>query len=242
MSWLTRGLSSSVGLKFLMGATGILLVLFVVGHMLGNLQVFLGPDALNHYAAKLQGLGGFLWVIRFGLLAVFAVHVLTGIVLELGNRAARPVAYRRRDSLESTVFSRTMIWSGLALLAFVTYHLLHFTFHATNPEHVATTMLDGEEHKDVYRMVILGFQQAPIAISYVVAMGLLGFHLAHGVGSIFQSLGWNHPKYEPLWSRLGATVAVILVIGNVAMPLCVLLGVVGLPESGLQEAGLPAGN
>ena len=222
MSGFTRGLTSSVGLKFLMGITGGLLVLFVIGHMLGNLQVFLGREQLNAYAAKLQGLGGLLWVIRLGLFAVFALHVLTGIALTLKNRAARPIPYAGLQPLESTVFSRTMIWSGLALLAFVVYHLLHFTILPKDP---ALLLEDG--HVDVYGMVIAGFQDPAVTISYVVAMLLLGAHLAHGIASMFQSLGWNAPKYETLTNRLGLGLAAVLVLGNVSMPLSVLFGLIG---------------
>lgn len=222
MSGITRGLTSSVGLKFLMGITGGLLLLFVIGHMLGNLQVFLGRESLNAYAAHLQGLGGFLWVIRIGLFSIFAVHVLVGATLTLKNWKARPVGYARQEPLESTIFSRTMIWSGLALLAFVVYHLLHFTILPKDP---AWLLPDG--HVDVYSMVIAGFEQPAVTISYVIAMLLLGCHLMHGISSLFQSLGWNAPKYAGLTRGLGTVLAGILVLGNVAMPLCVLLGTIG---------------
>ena len=218
MSGILRGLTSSVGLKFLMGITGGLLVLFVVGHLVGNLQVFLGREQLNAYAAKLQGLGGLLWVIRLGLFSIFAVHILTGVTLTLKNWKARPIAYARQEPLKSTFFSRTMIWSGLALLAFIVYHLLHFTVLPEHPENGPI---------DVYGMVIAGFEQPAVTISYVIAMLLLGFHLMHGITSMFQSLGLNAPKYQGLTRGLGTLLAIVLVLGNVAMPLCVLLGVIG---------------
>ena len=222
MSGITRGLTSSVGLKFLMGLTGGLLILFVLGHMLGNLQVFIGREQLNAYAAKLQGLGGALWVIRLGLFSIFAVHVVTGAALTLKNWRARPVAYAQQKALESTIFSRTMIWSGLALFAFVVYHLLHFTILPKDP-----TLVMADGHIDVYGMVISGFQDPAVTISYVVAMLLLGFHLMHGITSMFQSLGWNASKYQGLTRKLGTGLAAILVLGNLAMPLCVLLGLIG---------------
>lgn len=230
MNWLARGLSSSVGLKFVAAVTGLCLLLFVLGHLLGNLQVFLGPEALNAYAAKLQGLGPFLWVIRGGLLLVFALHVYAVLRLQIRNWRARPIGYRGLEPLESTLASRTMIWSGLTLFAFLAYHLLHFTFHATNPAHAGA--LDAQGRTDVYRMVVLGFQQAPIAVSYAVAMGLLGLHLWHGVQSLFQSLGWRHPKYAAFVGGLGVVLSLLLVLGNVAMPLSVLFGLVGLPAGG----------
>jgi len=222
MSWIKRGLTSSVGLKFLMALSGLLLVLFTIGHMLGNLQVFLGREQLNAYAGHIQGLGGLLWVIRLGLFVVFAIHVLTGVVLTLRNWAARPVPYAQQEALQSTIFSRTMIWSGLALFAFIVYHLLHFTILPKDP-----VLLLPDGHVDVYGMVIAGFEQPAVTITYVIAMLLLGFHLMHGISSLFQSMGWNAPRYQGFTSKLGTVIASILVLGNVAMPVCVLLGVVG---------------
>ena len=223
MSWLSRGLGSSVGLKFVAGITGLLLLLFVLGHMLGNLQVFLGPEALNAYAAKLQGLGPGLWVVRLGLLAIFALHVFVVVKLQMTNWHARPVGYASLQPLKSTTASRTMIWSGLLILAFVVYHLLHFTVKSTGFALHATR--DGLP--DVYGMVIDGFQRAPVAIAYIVAMLILFFHLKHGIASLFQSLGWNAPKYRTLTERLGLGLATLILIGNVSMPLLVLLGIVG---------------
>ena len=246
MKWLIRGLTSSVGLKFLMSLTGMLLVLFLIAHLLGNLQVFLGVSAetgeaaLNKYAQKLQGLGALLWVMRLGLLSVFALHVMTGAALWFKNRQARPVGYATYAPMQSTFFSRTMIWTGLLILIFLSYHLLHFTLHVTNPEHVTKIAKDvaaghsvtgdsahGHGHTDVYAMVIRGFREPSIALSYVVSMILLGFHLFHGIGSLFQSLGWNHPKYEGFYQMLGKAIATVLVIGNISMPLAVLFGVIG---------------
>ncbi len=223
MSWLSRGLGSSVGLKFLAAISGLFLLLFVIGHMLGNLQVFIGPEQLNAYAAKLQGLGPGLWVIRFGLLAIFVLHVFVVAKLQTDNWKARPVGYDHLKPLKSTTASRTMIWSGLLIFAFVTYHLLHFTVKST---HMALHQeVDGMP--DVYGMVIHGFQQAPVAIAYIVAMVILFFHLKHGIASLFQSLGWNAPKYRVFTERLGLGVAALILIGNVSMPLLILLGIVG---------------
>ena len=230
MNWLARGLSSSVGLKFVAAVTGLCLLLFVLGHLLGNLQVFLGPEALNAYAAKLQGLGPFLWVIRGGLLLVFALHVYAVLRLQIRNWRARPIGYRGLEPLESTLASRTMIWSGLTLFAFLAYHLLHFTFHATNPAHAGA--LDAQGRTDVYRMVVLGFQQAPDRGE------LRGGHgaprappLARGPEPVPEP-GLAAPEVRRVRGGLGVVLALLLVLGNVAMPLSVLFGLVGLPAGG----------
>ncbi len=230
MGWSTRSLGSSVGLKFLTAITGVFLVLFLIAHMLGNLQVFLGPEALNAYAHKLSSLGAGLWVVRAGLFVVFALHILTAGTLQLKNWGARPIRYEQQKPLASSFASRTMIWTGLLALVFIVYHLLQFTFGTTDP--TWANLVDENGHHDVYRMVIHAFQQPGVAISYIAAMFLLWFHLDHGVASLFQSLGWNAPRYEKVTERLGRTVAAILVIGNLSMPILVFLGVVGSSVGG----------
>lgn len=233
MGWFARGLSSSVGTKYVAAISGLFLLLFVLAHMLGNLQIFLGPEALNAYAHKLQSLGAALWVARAGLLGILALHLWAVLRLQLKNWAARPVKYADQSPLKSTLASRTMIWTGLLVLAFIVYHVLHFTLGVTDPATYAQVD-PATGYKDVYGMVVRGFQQAPVAISYIVAMFLLWFHLKHGITSIFQTLGLNAPKYENLTLRLGQGLATLILVGNVSMPLMVLLGVVGLPQGGAQ--------
>ena len=230
MKWLLRGLSSSVGTKQLMALTGVALLLFVLAHMLGNLQIFLGQEAYNAYAAKLKGLGPVLWVLRGGLLGVFLLHVGCALCLTRRNRAARPVPYAVQEPLASTYASRTMLMSGLVVAAFVVYHLLHFTLGVTDPD--AYHLVDAAGRHDVYSMFVLGFQQVPVALAYVGAMVLLGLHLAHGIPSLFQTVGWNAPRYRGLTTLVGRGLAALIVLGNVAMPLAVLFGAVGLPGGG----------
>ncbi|MGE0191726.1 MAG: succinate dehydrogenase cytochrome b subunit [Planctomycetota bacterium] len=230
MKWLLRGLSSSVGTKQVMALTGVGLLGFVLVHMLGNLQVFLGQEAYNAYAAKLKSLGGLLWVARGGLLALFVAHIACAIKLTLRNKAARPVPYAVSEPLASTMASRSMVLSGLVILAFVVYHLLHFTLGVTDPEAFQLTDVLGRH--DVYSMFVLGFQKAPVAIAYVIAMLCLGLHLAHGIQSLFQTLGWNGPRYRPLTKAIGLGLTGLIVAGNVAMPLAVLFGVIRLPGAG----------
>ncbi len=227
MGWLVRGLGSTVGTKFVAAITGLLLLLFVIVHLLGNLQVFLGPDALNSYAEKLQHLGALLWVLRGGLLVAFVLHVWAVLRLQLRNWGARPVAYVEKHPLKSTLASRTMIWTGLVVFAFIVYHLLHFTLGVTDPS--AYALHDPLGRHDVYGMVVRGFQQPAVAATYAIAMILLFFHLKHGISSVFQSMGWNAPKYQGFTRALGRGLAAVIVVGNVAMPVLILLHVVGNP-------------
>lgn len=228
MNWLVRGLRSSVGTKYLMAISGVALLLFVIAHMAGNLLVFAGQDALNEYAAGIKGLGPLLWVMRAGLLGIALLHVACAARLTLQNRAARPVAYEQLQPLRSTYASRTMVMSGVIILAFVAFHLLHFTLGATHPEHFA--LQDAQGRHDVYSMVLLGFRQVPVAIAYVVAMVLLGLHLSHGIASLFQTVGWTAPKYRAFTTWTGRGIAALIVLGNCAMPLAALCRVLPLPD------------
>ena len=228
MNWLVRGFKSSVGAKFVVAITGLLLIGFLLAHLLGNLQIFLGADALNSYAAKLQELGPLLWVARIGLLAIFVVHVSFALRLNWRNKRARPIAYGVQKPIKSTHASRSMASTGVVVLLFVIYHLMHFTLGvAIRPDFHALT--DPSGRHDVYRMVVLGFQQPAIAMFYIVAMLGLGTHLFHGIGSFFQSIGWNGPRYRPLTVWLGRGLALAIVIGNIAMPLAALAGILELP-------------
>jgi len=172
---------------------------------------------------------------RIGLLAILIVHVASAAKLTRRNRAARPVPYAVQTPLKSTFASRTMLMSGLIVLVFVVYHLLHFTLGVVQPsasEHTETIApalrsADAYERHDVYAMVIDGFSNPAIALSYIVAMVLLGLHLSHGVSSLFQSLGFIAPKYRAWISQGAQAVVALIVFGNVAMPLSVLLGLIG---------------
>jgi succinate dehydrogenase / fumarate reductase cytochrome b subunit len=222
MSDYWRGLSSTVGTKFLVALTGALLVAFVIGHMLGNLQIYLGPEAINSYAVFLKSKPGLLWGARLGLLAAVIIHIWGISRLSLRNQEARPESYALKRAVASSFSSRTMLLSGAVLLAFIVYHLLHFTIGATNPQQFR--LIDELGRHDVYSMTILGFQQPLVAISYILAMGILGLHLAHGIASIFHSMGWSRPKTAPLIELAGRLVALLLVIGFISIPISALLG------------------
>jgi succinate dehydrogenase / fumarate reductase cytochrome b subunit len=237
---LLPALRTTVGSKFLVALTGVALTGFVIVHMTGNLLIFRGRDALNSYALFLKDRGGLLWAARLGLLAVFVLHVWLAVRLTLRNRAARPEKYVHEDTVQATFASRTMIWSGLALLAFVIFHLLHYTFgavFATAPD--GTNFLDLSEslaqatprdparRHDVYAMTIYGFRNVPISIIYIFGQLFLGLHLWHGIASTFQSLGWNSPRWNPLITTVGRTLAVLLTLGNIAMPVAVIARLIG---------------
>ena len=221
---------SSIGKKIFMAVTGTVLTLFVFGHMLGNLQIFIGQNQLNTYAVKLHELGPILWIIRL-LMATFAlVHIFYGIRLWLEDRHARPESYKFKDTVQATLASRTMIYTGVGILLYVIYHLLHFTLIVTNPEYAGLT--DPQGRYDVYSMVILGFQNYLISAVYIVAMAFLCYHLSHGVESVFQTLGLNSDRFRKCLRRVSLVVSWILFIGYVSIPLAVLAGCITLPGGG----------
>lgn len=220
MGWFGKYINSSVGAKQVMAITGLMLVGFVLMHMLGNLQIYAGQDAVNSYAATLKALGPLLWVARVIILVVFIVHVRSAIRLSKMNRAARPVKYHQTSYEKSSYASRTMVMSGIILLAFIVFHLAHLTFHI-GPMSEALG-IDQYGRPDVYTMTVLGFQKIPVSIAYIAAMVLLCLHLSHGITSFFQTLGMNHPKYNSLFKLSGPMIAGLIFIGNCSMPIAVL--------------------
>lgn len=220
-------LFSSIGKKTIVAVTGTLLVLFLCGHLLGNFTLYFGQNAINTYAEKLHSLGALLWVIRFVLLGIFGAHIFFTVLLVLENRAANGAKYVHRNSVPSTIFVKTMKYTGLLVLAFVIFHLAHFTLGWIQPE--AYQLVDPEGRKDVYSIVILGFQNVPISLFYIFSLVLLTFHLSHGIGSLFQTLGIANKKLRPCFERGGLLIAWLLCLGYISIPLSVLLGFVKLP-------------
>jgi succinate dehydrogenase / fumarate reductase cytochrome b subunit len=197
-----------------MAATGIVLVGFVVGHMAGNLQLYLGAEVLNAYGHALRelGHGAGLWVARTGLLLAVGLHIWAATSLTLESRAARPIGYRQQSWTESTYASRTMRWSGPILLLFILYHLAHFTTGHAHPQFV---------EGDVFGNLVVGFRSFPVVFFYVVAMLSLGLHLYHGVWSMLQTLGLSHPRYNSWRHALSTLVTLLVVGGNLSFPLAV---------------------
>ncbi|QDV38181.1 succinate dehydrogenase cytochrome b subunit [Tautonia plasticadhaerens] len=277
-------LRSSIAKKAVVAVTGLLMFGFVIGHMVGNLQIFLGRETINKYAEFLHSMPELLWVVRFSLLAAVALHIGFTVWLYRENRASRPQRYVMERTTRASTASRSMILSGLLVLSFLVYHLLHFTVQVTNPDYqqyyehegrpvtlvryeppaqigpgqaeadavaaseaaADTPAEDGiateaaaaireipadsvgaearrEYRRDVYRMVILGFRSPLISLAYIVSMVLLGLHLSHGAGAMFQTLGLTSPKYRKAMFLLGPVAATVIVIGNVSIPLVILL-------------------
>jgi len=207
---------STVGKKAVMAATGVLLFGFVITHLLGNLQFYLGPEALNAYGRNLRHLGALLWAARLGLLAAVLLHISAAVQLWRLNKQARPSHYEKLTAAGSSYASRTMMWSGPILALFIGYHLYHLTLGA----HL---LHDADGFPLVYQNVVAGFSDPLASGLYIVAMSFLGMHLMHGIWSMFQSIGWNHPKYTPLIKRIAVLTAALIVAGNISIPVAVLL-------------------
>lgn len=222
MSVILAFLTSSVGKKWIVALTGLIMFLFVIGHMIGNLQVFLGPEAINLYGAMLHAWPEALWIIRIILLTALVLHVVYSLWVRIESKKARPSKYEVTARVASTWSSRTMAITGLLLLAFVIFHLAHYTAHTVDPSF--SGMYDEKGRHDVYRMVIEGFSSPLISLFYIVAMALLCSHLAHGAWSWLQTLGLR-PKKIAAGSTLGARIiAVALALGYTAVPAAVLAG------------------
>lgn len=229
MNAMLAPVKTSIGKKAIMGVTGLLLVLFVLGHMTGNLLIFAGRDAINEYARFLHtaGHGALLWVARIGLLAVFTAHMVLAIQLRIENRRARPVRYVVEDTMQASWASRNMLLTGLVIFAFLLYHLAHFTLGKTDPDtfKAAFDPRGPEKLEDVYQMVVRGFQQPIVAFLYILAQLALCVHLWHGGGSWFQSLGLNRGKLRDASRLLGPVIALVVLAGNTIIVLACLLGI-----------------
>ncbi len=228
--------STAVGKKYAMAISGIAMMGFVFFHMVGNLKMYAGAADLDHYAHFLQTLlyplapkGWVLWILRGGLIAMLFLHLHAAWSLTVLNRKARPVKYQSsRDYQIANFASRTMRWSGIVILVFIVWHLLDLTFGVVNSEtgKMVTYPGDTEPVKAVYASIIASFERTPVALFYVVANILLGIHLFHGAWSIFQSFGWNNPRFNK-WRRAFATgFAAIVVVGNVSFPVAVMAGII----------------
>ena len=205
--------------------TGVILILFVIGHLLGNLQIFLGPDWINGYSQHLRDLGPLLWLIRATLLSTVVLHIYFTILLAIENRRARPEPYIDRAYVKATFASRHMLMSGLIVLAFIIYHLAHFTFRKTDPR-FGLLKLDPLNRYDVYSMMVYGFQNYFVSGFYILGLFLLTLHLSHGSSSFFQSLGLNDKKLTPRLALSGRIFAWLLFVGYTSIPIAILLGLV----------------
>ena len=216
---------STVGKKIAMAVSGVILIGYVVGHMLGNLKVYQGAEAFNHYAEGLRtfgapffGYGQLLWLVRLVLLGAVLLHIVAAAQLTVHSKAARTIGYQRYDhDMVFSYASRTMVWGGVIILAFVIYHLLHLTFGNVHPQFVPG---------NPYYNFVRGFQSWPVSLGYIAAMIPLGFHLYHGFWSMFQTLGASSAKFDRYRRPAAAALALLVVVGNVSFPVAVLTGLV----------------
>jgi succinate dehydrogenase / fumarate reductase cytochrome b subunit len=208
---------STNGKKVVMAVTGVIMFAFVVGHMLGNLQMFEAPEHINAYGHFLHNLGELLWIERGILLLAIALHIIATVQLALRSKAARPIGYSRKEAINSSYASRTMYWSGPIVLVFIIFHLLQFTAGYVHPH---AQFIAG----DVYHNVVSGFQVWWVSAWYIFAICLLGLHLSHGLWSMFQSVGLGHPRLTPYLRNAARAVAILIVLGYISIPISVLLG------------------
>jgi succinate dehydrogenase / fumarate reductase cytochrome b subunit len=220
-------LMSNISLKIIMAVSGFLLVGFVLAHMLGNLQIFFGQRAYNHYAHQLQSLGELLWIMRIGLLVALATHVWSAVTLTKRNREARPTRYENQQPRVATVYARTMVLTGVTILLYVVYHLLHFTTGTVHSQYAGSDFdLDGVGVPDVYTYFVRSFQNPLITIVYIAANLMVAMHLAHAVSSMFRTLGLSVGRFRKGFSKAGPAVGLAIAVGNVVMPLACLLGII----------------
>lgn len=233
--------SSSIGRKILMALTGLILIGFVIGHLIGNLQIFQDPDHINGYAQFLHQLGPLLWVARIGLIVAVVIHIWAATVLTLENKKARGGSYGFKHTIQATLASRMMRWTGYIVLAFLIYHLAHFTLGAAqsatfkeNLKHYTMhedyrvagflVVKAGTEVLDVHTMVILGFQNTIVSLFYILAVGLLSFHLLHGIDSLFQSLGLRSAKWSGVLRKIAVVFCAAYFFFNLTIPASVIAG------------------
>lgn len=223
--------ASSIGKKIIVAVTGLFLVLFLAGHLAGNLLVFAGRDAFNTYAQFLHHMihGVGIWLFRLVMLVMLGAHIAATVKLTMENRAARK-PYECNAVIQASSASRTMIVSGLTILAFFIYHILHFTVRAGNTynsyvdaEYLAKT---GLERHDAWKMVVDGFGVWYVSLFYVIAMTLLSLHLSHGVASVFQTLGLRPRKSAATIQQLSIAYSAVIWLGFVSIPLAILFGIV----------------
>jgi len=224
---LKRIFCSSLGKKYIMAASGCLLFLFVVAHLVGNLQIFLGPKVINRYGHFLQSNPELIWPARIILLVMVGLHIWAAVKLTIENRAARPVGYAQYEIVVATYASRTMFMSGLIILIFIVYHLLHFTVQVQQINLTGENFIDfhdPQQRHDIFKMMVVGFSNVWVSGFYLVGMALLCLHLSHGVSSMFQSLGWKNKAYGPFLDKFARVGALAIFIGYSSIPVAILFG------------------
>ncbi len=229
MKIITNIFASSLGKKYIMAITGFVMFLFVIGHLAGNLQIFLGREAINRYGHFLQSNPELIWPARLFLLLMLVLHIWSASKLSLENNAARPVSYARFRPIGSSYASRTMLVSGIIVFVFIIYHLLHYTFRVNSPGLGLTGQsfikpADPEQVRDIFGMMVAGFSTPWISGFYILGLALLCLHLSHGASSMFQSIGWKTDAYRPFLERAAQVVAWLIFLGYISIPVAILLG------------------
>jgi succinate dehydrogenase / fumarate reductase cytochrome b subunit len=246
MNLIERIWQSSLGKKYVMAVTGVALFAFVVGHLVGNLQVFGPPDLINTYAHFLKSKPGLLWGARLGLLVCVGLHIAAAVGLTMANREARPVQYVGDTGYGSTTRSRYMLVSGLVILAFIIYHLAHFTallpgINGSLDFRKLTTELHGENVADVYAMMILGFQVWWVVLFYLIAQALLFMHLGHGLAAMFQSVGFRNHVWWPRIELFARIASIAIFAGYALIPIAIYMRMVGADYAEKARLRLSAG-
>jgi succinate dehydrogenase / fumarate reductase cytochrome b subunit len=227
MKVITNIFKSSLGRKYVMAISGGVFFLFVVAHLLGNLQIFLGPEAINRYGHFLQSNVELIWPARLFLLLMLVLHIWSAVKLSLENKAARPVGYAEYQPIGSTHASRTMLMSGAIIFVFIVYHLLHYTVQVQYLNLTGRNFaefVDVEKRHDVFKMMVVGFNNGWVSGFYMLGVALLCLHLSHGVSSMFQSLGWKSKVYGPCLDRIARVAAALIFLGDISIPVAILLG------------------
>jgi succinate dehydrogenase / fumarate reductase cytochrome b subunit len=243
--WAEPFIKSSVGGKYVVAITGFILTVFVIVHMAGNLQVFLGPDAINAYAHSLKANAALLWLARIILLAAFIVHISTALWLNWKAKRARPVRYAYEQTVQASFAARHMVITGLVILVFVLFHIAHYTLGVVMPAEVApgvrVNYLDLQDNKfrpDVFSMMIYGFRNPIVSVLYIIAQLCLFLHLTHGVASMFQTVGLNAPRAQRLIRAIAWVVALVVCLGNIGIVVGVWQGTLKpIPQRVAIEAG-----
>jgi succinate dehydrogenase / fumarate reductase cytochrome b subunit len=210
-----------------MAVSGFVLFAFVIGHLVGNLQVFLGPEAINRYGHFLQSNVELLWPVRIFLLLMIGLHIWSASKLSVENKAARPISYVKYEPFGSSYASRTMLMSGIIVLVFVIYHLLHFTVQVSYVNLTGQNFIDftdPEKRHDIFKMMVVGFSNGWVSGFYILGLALLCLHLSHGASSMFQSIGWKNRAYGPFLDTAACVVAALIFFGYVSIPVAILLG------------------
>lgn len=220
--------SSTVGLKIVMAVSGLLLILFVLQHLVGNLKVFGGQDAFNAYAEFMQSLGLIKWGVRFGLLGLLVVHVASAFKLRARNAAARPSRYAVSKPYASTWYGRTMMVSGVIVLVYLTYHIAHFTMEIVNYDELTVKGADGLLHRDIYTNFVRSLSNPVIGGVYILGNIALAFHVAHGASSMLRTLGWSQGRFRSVLEKVGPALGIAVGAGNVSMPIACMLGIIHL--------------